>query len=60
MMIEAEWEDLRRTNSPNDIFICYAHYFQFIFYETCFLCNKGELNIIGGNDKPLHEMFSEI
>ena len=28
MMIEAEWEDMWRTNSPRDIFICYAHYFQ--------------------------------
>ena len=26
MMIEAEWEDMRRTNSPRDIFIRYAHY----------------------------------
>ena len=25
MMIEAEWEDMRRTNSPRDIFIRYAH-----------------------------------
>ena len=22
--------------------------------ETCFLCNEGELKIIGGNDKPRH------
>ena len=29
MIIEAEWEDLRQTNSPHDIFIHYAHYFQF-------------------------------
>ena len=28
MMIEAEWGDLLRTNSPRDIFIFYAHYFQ--------------------------------
>ena len=26
MMIEAEWGDLRQTNSPRDIFIPYAHY----------------------------------
>ena len=25
MIIEAEWEDLRRTNSPCDIFIHFAH-----------------------------------
>ena len=24
-------------------------------YETYFLCNDGELRIIGGNDKPRHE-----
>ena len=23
--------------------------------ETCFLCNEGELNIIGGNNKPRHD-----
>ena len=23
--------------------------------ETCFLCNEGELKIIGGNNKPRHE-----
>ena len=28
MMVETEWEDLRRTISPRDIFIRYAHYFQ--------------------------------
>ena len=25
IMIEAKWEDMRRKNSPCDIFICYAH-----------------------------------
>ena len=39
MMIEAEWEDMRRKNSPCDIFIRYAHYFQLNLDETCFLCN---------------------
>ena len=55
MMIEAEWEDLRRTNSPCDIFIRYAHYFQLNLDETCFLCNEGELRIIFDNDKPRHD-----
>ena len=55
MMIEAEWEDMRQTNSPHDIFIRYAHYFQLNLDETCFLCNKGELKIIGDNDKPRHD-----
>ena len=35
MMIEAEWEDMRRTNSPRDIFIRYAQYefhIQVIFF----------------------------
>ena len=27
VMIEAEWEDMRRTNSPRDIFIRYALFF---------------------------------
>ena len=28
--------------------------------ETCFLCNEGELNIIGSNDKPRHDkIFSD-
>ena len=54
-MIEAEWEDLRRTKSPRDMFICYAHYFQLNLGETCFLCNEVELRIIGGNNKPRHD-----
>ena len=55
MMIEAEWEDMRRTKSPRDIFIRYTHYFQLNLDETCFLCNAGELKIIGGKDKPRHD-----
>ena len=54
MMIEAEWEDMRRTKSPRDIFIRYAHYFQLNLDENCFLCNEGELKIIGDNDKTRH------
>ena len=53
-MIEVEWEDLRKTNSPCDIFIIHDHYFRLNLDETCFLCNEGELKIIGGNDKPRH------
>ena len=52
MMIEAEWENLRQKNLPHDIFICYAYYFKLNLDETCFLCNEGELKIVGGNDKP--------
>ena len=55
-MIEAEWEDMLRTNSTHYIFICYAHYFQLDLDETFFLCNEGELRIIGDNDKPCHEI----
>ena len=55
MMIEAEWEDMRRTNSPRDIFIRYAHYFNLNLDETRFLCNEGELKIIDENDKPCHD-----
>ena len=46
---------MRRTNSPRDIFIRYAHYFQLNLDETCLLCNEGELRIISDNDKPRHE-----
>ena len=55
MMIDAEWEDLRRTNSPHNIFTCFAHYFQLSLDETCFLCNEGKLKVIGSKDKPCHE-----
>ena len=54
-MIEAEWEDLWQKNSPRDIFIPYAHYFQLNLDETCFLFNGDELNIIGGNNKSRHK-----
>ena len=50
-MIEAEWEDLQRTNSPHDIFTCFAHHFQFNFDETYLLCNKVELKVRGRKDK---------
>ena len=50
MMIATKWEDMRRKNAPRDIFIRYAHYFQLNLDETCFLCNEGELKIIGDND----------
>ena len=46
---------MRRTNSPRDIFIRYAHFFQLNLDETCFLCNEGELKIIDDNDKPRHD-----
>ena len=55
-MIEAEWEDLRWTNSPHDIFTNYAHYFQLNLDETCFFCNEDELSIIGDNNKACHEI----
>ena len=53
--IDAEWEDMRRTNSTHNIFIHFAHYFQLNSDETCFLSNEGELKIICGKDKPCHE-----
>ena len=46
---------MRRKNSPRGIFIRYAHYLQLNSDETCFLCNEGELKIIGNNDKPCHD-----
>ena len=60
MMIETEWKDMRRTNSPRDIFIRYDNCFQLNLGETCFLCNEGELKIIGGNDKHHHEKIAAI
>ena len=60
MMIEAEWEDLRKTNSTRDIFICYARYFQLNLDKICFLCNEGKLKMIGGNDKPRHKKIAAI
>ena len=55
MMIEAEWEDLRRKNSPCDIFICFPCYFQLNLDETSFLFNEGELKVLGRKYKPRHE-----
>ena len=55
MMLEAQWEDLRLKNSPRDIFICFANYFQLDLDETSFLCNEGELRVVGGNNKPRHD-----
>ena len=60
MMVEAEWEDLRQTNSPCDIFIHDAHFFQLNLDETCILCNEVELKIIGGKDKPRYEKIGSI
>ena len=59
-MIEAEWCYLRQTNSPHVIFICYASYFQLNLDEISFLCNEGELRIIGGNDKPRQLQCFEV
>ena len=55
IMIEAEWEDLWRTKSPRDIFTCLAYYFQLDLDETFFLCNEGELKVLGSKDKPRHD-----
>ena len=52
MMIAAEWEDLRWTNSPHDIFTPFALYFQFNQDETYLLCNEGDLKVLGSKDKP--------
>ena len=57
MMIEADWEDLRRTNSPRDIFTHFAHYFQLNLDEISFLCNEGELKVLGSKDKPHHDKY---
>ena len=55
MIIEAEWEGLRHTNSPQDTFILYSHYFRLNLDETCFLYNEGELKVVGANDKTCHK-----
>ena len=46
---------MRQKNSTHDIFICYDYYFQFNSDETYFLCNEGELRVIGYNNKPRHD-----
>ena len=58
MTIEAEWEDLRRTNSPCDIFTQFSHYFQLNLDETSFTCNEAEIKVLGSKYKPLHEKNS--
>ena len=55
MMIEAEWEYMRWTNSPHDIFNHFSHDFQLNFDETSFLCNECELRVIGCKEKPYHK-----
>ena len=37
------------------IFLFVMLYFQLNLDETCFLCNEGELKIIGDNNKPPHD-----
>ena len=55
MIIGAEWEDLQQTKSPCDIFNRFDHYFQLILDGTRFLCNYGELKVVGIKDKPRHD-----
>ena len=59
-MIEAEWGYLQQKISPHDNFICYASYFQLNLDEISFLCNEGELRIIGVNDKPCQLQCFEV
>ena len=54
-MIDVEWYNLWRTNSPHDIFTRFDHYFQFNFYETPYIFNEYEINIIGVKEKSHHE-----
>ena len=54
-MIESEWEDLRQTNSPRDIFTRFSHYFQLNLDETSFFCNEVYLKVLGSKDKTRHE-----
>ena len=46
---------MRWTNSPRDIFTRFAHYFQLNLDKISFLCNEGDLKVIGSKDKPHHE-----
>ena len=52
MMIEEELEDLRRKNSPRDIFIHYVHYFKLNLEKISFLCNDKELKILAATINP--------
>ena len=58
-MIEAEWGDLRQKNSPHDIFTPFPQYFQLNLDETSFLCNEGELKVLGSKNKPRHDKIPE-
>ena len=55
MMIEGEWEELRRTNVPRVLFQRLAPYFQLNLDETCFLCNDGILRIVGDKERRHHD-----
>ena len=50
-----EWEDLRLKNSPRDIFNRFAHYLEFNLDKTYFLCNEGELKVIGSKDETRND-----
>ena len=46
---------MRRTNSPRDIFTRFSNYFQLYMDETCFLCNGGDLKVLGSKDNPTNK-----
>ena len=58
MIIEVEWEDLRRPKLPRDTFTSFAHYFQLNLDETSFLCTEGEQKFLGSKYKPRHEKIA--
>ena len=43
---------------PCDIFNRFDHYFQLNLDETSFLCNEGELNVLGRKEKSRHEKIA--
>ena len=42
-------------NIPCSLFVALHKFFQLNLDETCFLCNDGELRILGDGEKPRHD-----
>ena len=49
-MIEAEWEDLKHTNSPSDIFICFIINFSSIWLKHISFAISTSLSLFGTNE----------
>ena len=54
-MIDAEWEHLRKVNTPSEKFVSLQEHFQFNIDESCFMCSDSVLKIIGDGSKKKHD-----